>query len=144
MNKNSLANKTIEMIKEKGKIEERKLRAETLYEEVKKKLENGEFTAEKSKLTGVYIITVELEKEQKYEKKVERMLNEMFKKDGFVSAAYNHTKTILTAKEWVRLFNWLKKVPKKKEVWVKIFAQTYFFVTFLQSLYKFLDIKFEK
>lgn len=144
MNKNSLANKTIEMIKEKGKIEERKLRAETLYEEVKKKLENGEFTAEKSKLTGVYIITVELEKEQKYEKKVERMLNERFKKDGFVSAAYNHTKTILTAKEWVRLFNWLKKVPKKKEVWVKIFAQTSFFVTFLQSLYKFLDIKFEK
>ena len=99
MNKNSLANKTIEMIKEKGKIEEGKLRAETLYEEVKKKLENGEFTAEKSKLTGVYIITVELEKEQKYEKKVDKILNEMFKKESFVSAAYNHKKTILTAKE---------------------------------------------
>lgn len=101
MDKNSLANKTIEMIKEKGKIEEGKgkLRAETLYEEVKKKLENGDFTAEKSKLTGAYIITVELEKEQKYEEKAERILNEMFKKDSFVSAAYNHKKMTLTAKE---------------------------------------------
>ena len=110
MMKESLGSRTMKMALKKEELIElaKKKEAEAplnyekavrIYNEVVKSLEDGNFSSQKSICRGRHIITVEIEVQVVYNREVEKILNEMFIRNNFESAAYNDKEVVLVVNE---------------------------------------------
>ena len=100
--KKSLAEKVLKIANEQEKEREcqkdKSKDIKRIYEEVKKKLEAGEFVSEKCRYGGDYLIIVELDEANKYDCQIADELGVLFDAEG-IHSAYCGDKINLTIKD---------------------------------------------
>lgn len=100
--KSSLAEKVLKIAKEQEKERERQKDkskdVKRIYEAVKRKLEAGEFISEKCRFGGDYLIIVELDETNKYDRQIDDGLGVLFDAEG-IHSAYCGDKINLTIKD---------------------------------------------